>query len=37
MDGDRLELVFTFPGVTFTKGHELEASLMMESGSPTPG
>jgi hypothetical protein len=25
------------PGVTFTKGHELEASLMMESGSPTPG
>lgn len=37
MNGDRLELVFTFPGVTFTKGHELEASLMMESGSPTPG
>jgi hypothetical protein len=34
---DRLELVFTFPGVTFTKGEELDATLMMESGSPTPG
>jgi hypothetical protein len=34
---DRLELIFTFPGLTFKPGQEIEASLMMESGSPTPG
>ena len=37
MGPDRLELVFSFPGVTFTKGQELDASLMMDSGGPTTG
>jgi hypothetical protein len=37
MGPDVLQLVFSFPGVTFTEGQEMDASLMMESGLPTPG
>lgn len=34
---EKMEVVFAFPGVTFKPGQEIDASLMMESGSPTVG